>query len=69
MKKDPNVYPVGWNAKTIGELAEHFDRQSDEEAIAEDEAALGSGDSTFMEIPHDLVPAVRDLIAKHQDRS
>jgi hypothetical protein len=34
--------------------------------LAEDEAAFEDRTQTVMEIPNDLVPAVRELIAKHQ---
>jgi hypothetical protein len=34
--------------------------------VAEDEAAFAESDDTVMKVPHDLVPAVRELIAKHQ---
>lgn len=38
--------------------------QNDEEAVAEDEEAFESTTSTVMEVPLELVPAVRELIAK-----
>ena len=45
----------------------HYEAQSDEEAVAEDEAAYESTTHTAMEIPVDLVPTVRELIAKKHD--
>jgi hypothetical protein len=33
--------------------------------VAEDEAAFESPHHTVMEVPTELVPAVRELIAKH----
>jgi len=39
-------------------------RVNSEEAVAEDEAAYEDPTQTMMEIPTDLVPAVRSLIAK-----
>jgi hypothetical protein len=41
-------------------------RESDEEAVVEDEAAYETTIHTAMEVPVDLVPAVRDLIAKRR---
>jgi hypothetical protein len=35
--------------------------------MAEDEAAFAESGDTVMKVPHDLVPAVRELIAKHQE--
>jgi hypothetical protein len=44
----------------------HYEEQTEEEAVAEDEAAAEDRTQTVMEIPSELVPAVRELIAKRQ---
>ena len=44
----------------------HYESQSEEEAVAEDEAAAESATDTIMTVPKPLVPAVRELIARHQ---
>ena len=62
--KDPNKYPPGWDDERVQRLIQHDNSQSDEEAIAEDEAASEIEDQTLMEVPNDLVPVVRELIAK-----
>ena len=59
-------YPPGWSEERVRRLLEHYEQQSDEEAIAEDEAAFEATTHTAMEIPVDLVPAVRDLLAKRR---
>jgi hypothetical protein len=46
-------------------VLEHYEAQTEEEAVAEDEAAYEDTSQTFMEIPNALVPKVRELIAKH----
>ena len=38
--KDPNRYPPGWDSERVRRLIQHYDAQTDEEAIAEDEAAF-----------------------------
>ena len=43
--------------------------QSEEEAVAKDEAAFEQSDQTVMEVPSDLIPAFRELIAKHRKAS
>ena len=43
-----------------------FQAQSEEEAVAEDEAAFENSKKTTMEVPLELVPAVRELLAKSQ---
>jgi len=37
-RKDPNKYPRGLNAQRVREIIEHYDYQTEEEALAEDEA-------------------------------
>ena len=61
-------FPEGWSEERVRKLLEHYEAQSDEEAVAEDEAAYESTTHTVMEIPVDLVPQVRELIAKRHAR-
>jgi hypothetical protein len=61
--KDPNKYPPGWDDERVQRLIQHDDSQSDEEAIAEDEAAFDDPSHTVMTIPNELVPAVRAILA------
>jgi len=39
---------------------------AEDEAVAEDEAAYEDRTQTLMEVPSELVPAVRELIAKRR---
>jgi hypothetical protein len=57
-------YPPGWNKERVQRVLEHYETQSDEEAVAEDEAAYEGTTVTVMEVPVDLVPAIRELIAR-----
>lgn len=43
----------------------YYDQQMEDEAVAEDEAAFADKSSLLIEVPIELVPAVRELIAKH----
>jgi hypothetical protein len=63
--KEP-TYPDGWDAERVRRVLEHYEAQSDEEAVAEDEAAFETTTHTAMEVPVDLVPVVRELIAKRR---
>ena len=45
-------------------VLEHYESQTDEEAIAEDEAAFEHPTQTSIATPNELVPAVRALLAK-----
>lgn len=57
-------FPPGWNAERVKSVIEHYEAQSEDEAVAEDEAAYEMPGQTIMEVPTDIVPAVRELIAK-----
>ncbi len=59
-------FPPGWDENRVKKILEHYDSLSEDEAVAEDEAAFEAPDQTVMEIPTDLVPEVRELIAKHK---
>ena len=55
-----NSYPPGWDEACVKRLIEHYE-QMDEDAMAAEDEAEGQ---TVMVIPTELVPAVRELIAK-----
>jgi hypothetical protein len=59
-------FPPGWDEERVQRVLEHYDSQTDEQAVAEDEATFESTDHTAMEVAVDLVPAVRELIAKRR---
>jgi len=58
-------FPPGWDEERVQKVLAHYEAQSEGEALAEDEAALETPGQTVMEVPSDLVAAVRELIAKH----
>jgi len=66
MKK--NVFPPGWDEERVARVLAHYEAQSEEEAVAEDEAAYEAQDQAFIQVPWALVPMVRELIAKHEGR-
>ena len=59
-------FPPGWDEERVQRVLAHYETQSEDEALAEDEAAFDTPGKTVMEVPSDLVPAVRELIAKHR---
>ena len=59
-------FPPDWDEERVEQVLAHYEAQTEEEAVAEDEAAFESVDQTVMEIPSELVPKVRELIAKHK---
>jgi len=63
MKK--GTYPQGWDEARVRRVLAYYESQSEEEAVAEDEAVFESIGQTVMEVPTELVPRVRQLIARH----
>jgi hypothetical protein len=57
-------YPPGWDEERVRRVLEHYEGQSDEEAVAEDEASYEATTHTSMDVPVELVPVIRELIAK-----
>ena len=47
----------------------YYEEQTEDEAVAEDEATFEDQTQTIMEVPNELVPAIRELIAKPQSIS
>jgi hypothetical protein len=62
--KDPNRYPKGWNRQRVQAVLAHYENQTDDQAVAEDEAAWRDSAYAMIQVPIDLVPAVRKLLAK-----
>jgi len=60
-----NRFPPGWDEERVTRVLDHYEHQTDEEAVAEDEDRYDTATHTVVEVPSDLVPAIRDLIA-HQ---
>lgn len=46
-------YPDGWDQARIQRVLEHYEQQSDEEAIAEDESGYEATTDTAMTVPID----------------
>ena len=60
-----STFPPSWDLARVKRVLAHYESQSKEEAVAEDEAAFEMPGQTVMEVPTEIVPAVRELIAKH----
>ena len=44
----------------------HYESQTEEEALAEDEAAYEERNYTMLEVPNQLIPEIRKLIYKYR---
>jgi hypothetical protein len=62
---ESNRFPRGWDHERVRRLIEHYERQIEEEAVAEDEAAFEDDEHAFVEVPKELLPEIRKLISRH----
>jgi hypothetical protein len=60
-------FPPGWDEERVRKVIAHYEQQTEEEAVAEDEAAFQHSPQTVIEVPKELLPAIRELIAKHKE--
>ena len=61
-----NRFPPGWDEERVRRVLDHYEQQTDEEAVAEDEDRYDTTSRTVLEVPRDLLPAIRELIAKRK---
>ncbi len=59
-----NKFPDGWDEGKVQRVLAHYGEQTEDEALAEDAAGIESSE-TVMNVPRELVPKVRELIAKY----
>ncbi|HXP88902.1 MAG TPA: hypothetical protein VN841_29550 [Bryobacteraceae bacterium] len=58
-------FPPGWDEEKVRRVLAQYESQSEDEALVEDEAGVESS-ATVLNVPYDLVPKVRELIARRQ---
>ena len=63
-KASRQKFPPGWDEKRVRKVLEHYENQSEDEAVAEDEAAYQAEGQTVMIVPTKLVPAIRQLLGR-----
>ena len=61
-----NKFPPGWDEERVRRVLDHYEHQTEEETVAEDEAAYEHDDYSMVQIPNELVPRVRKLISQYQ---
>ena len=62
-------FPEGWEEKHVKNVIAFYENQTEEQAVAEDEAAYQDKNQTFMKIPAKLVPIVRELISNFNNQN
>jgi len=63
-KSKKQKLPRGWTEERIRKLAEHYDHQTEDDQVAEHEAAFQAEGQTVMVVPTELVPEIVKLIGK-----
>lgn len=63
-KPKTQKFPPGWDEKRVRKVLAHYENQTEDEAVAEDERAFETEGQTVMIVPSDLVPKIRQLIAR-----
>lgn len=58
------MFPPGWDEARVQNVLAHYENQTEDEAVAEDEACWKPGDPTIMQVPASLISTVRELIAR-----
>lgn len=64
-KPDLNRYPKVWDRQRVEAVIAHYENQTDDQAVAEDQAAYDSTNSTMIQVPLKLVPAVLKVLARY----
>jgi len=60
-------YPNGWDAERVKRLIDAEEALSEDEQVAEDEAATADREGqVVIAVPEDLLPAIRGLLAAHK---
>jgi hypothetical protein len=64
-------YPTGWDAKRVKRLIDYYEGLSEDEQVAEDEAAIAAEQAgqAVIAVPVELMPEIRRLLAAYQAKS
>jgi hypothetical protein len=61
-------FPKGWDEARVRRVIAHYDKQTEDEAVAEYESAGRGRAQTVMSVPTKIVPLIRELIAQTAHR-
>ncbi len=66
-KRTKQEFPRGWDEKRVKQVIAYYDKQTEDEEVADYEAAIKIEGESVMIVPTELVPEIRRLIARRQD--
>jgi hypothetical protein len=58
-------FPKGWDEEKVRQVLAHYEAQTDEQAAAEDTSALKKSRQTLVQVPTELMPVIREILAQH----
>ncbi len=61
-----NQFPPGWDEERVRRILAHYEKQTEEEAVAEDGLAFKKRRRTVVEVPTELLPVIREIIAQYK---
>ena len=64
-------FPAGWDAERVKRLIDYYEGLSEDEQVAEDEAAIAAErqGQAVIAVPDELLPEIRRLLAAYQAKS
>lgn len=63
---EENQFPAGWDEARVRRVLSHYETQLEDEAVSEDEKAFKNRGRTVIEVPVELVPLIREIIAQYK---
>ena len=66
MRGKKNRFPPGWDEERVRRVLAHYESQTEEEAVIEDERAFKKRGGTMVEVPAELMPVIREIIAQYK---
>lgn len=61
--------PIGWDEKRVRRVLSHYEKQTDEQAVVEDERAFKSKQRAVIQVPVELLPVIREIVAQYKPAS
>ena len=62
-------FPPGWDEERVRQVLAHYAFQTGDEAVAEDEAAFKGKKRAVVEVPIELMSAIREQLGQYQARA
>ena len=61
-----NRFPPGWDEERVQRVLAHYETQTEDEAVVEDARAFKGRGRAVVQVPVELLPLIREIIAQHQ---